>query len=477
MKLNKSEFEARLARIKTLPAEYRDQEIADLKSAQVVEVDEKGAETPVQIDIVVTDTKAVATEQPGLKAEDIQKMIDASVKALAKPLPTEPVGQPEKPAEGRVWAEAKRVTGALKNFKGTVDGRDASERAFRFGAWALAAVSRSMPSKFHFGKAIDFTENYIAKLHSTFSNTAGGFSVPEEFGRDMIDLREQYGVVRRIFRVRPMTSDTRTDPRRTGGLTACFVGEGQAGTESSKSWDQVSLTAKKLMVISRYTAELNEDSVMNIGDDLAGEISYAFANKEDDCGINGTGTSTYGGIHGLLSRLTTVNGVDDGGSLVLGAGNTWSELTLANFNSVIGRLPQYADTNNTSWLCHRAFYYGVMERLVLAAGGVPAREIRDGNRGRPIFLGYPVEISQVMPATEANSQVACTLGDYSLVASFGDRRMEAIEFSTQASVGGESVFERDEIAIKGTERFDINVHDVGTSTAAGPVVGLITAAS
>jgi len=33
------------------------------------------------------------------------------------------------------------------------------------------------------------------------------------------------------------------------------------------------------------------------------------------------------------------------------------------------------------------------------------------------------------------------------------------------------------LAIRGTDRFDINVHDVGNTSAAGPIVGLITAAS
>ena len=38
-------------------------------------------------------------------------------------------------------------------------------------------------------------------------------------------------------------------------------------------------------------------------------------------------------------------------------------------------------------------------------------------------------------------------------------------------------FAEDQLAIRGTQRFDINVHDVGNTTAAGPIVGLITAAS
>ncbi len=78
------------------------------------------------------------------------------------------------------------------------------------------------------------------------------------------------------------------------------------------------------------------------------------------------------------------------------------------------------------------------------------------------------------PSTTATTTVSCTLGDHRLGARFGDRQQESIMFSEHATVGGESVFERNDIAIRGTERFDINVHDAGTGSAAGPIVGLQT---
>ena len=86
------------------------------------------------------------------------------------------------------------------------------------------------------------------------------------------------------------------------------------------------------------------------------------------------------------------------------------------------------------------------------------------------FLGYPVEISQKYPAVDAASSVLCTFGDHSKAATFGSRRGTSIAFSS------ERYFDTDEIAVRGTERFDVAVHDVGSATAAGPVVGLISAA-
>jgi HK97 family phage major capsid protein len=160
---------------------------------------------------------------------------------------------------------------------------------------------------------------------------------------DIIVLREQYGVARRCLNVVPMRSDTKSEPRHTGGLTAYFTGENAAYTESDTGTDSIGLVAQKITAMSRFSNELDAGSVIDFGDRLVGEISYAFANKEDQCAFNGDGTSTYGGMTGILTQLGTLTASATVGSLVPGAGSSWSALTLKNFEAVIGRLPQYAD--------------------------------------------------------------------------------------------------------------------------------------
>jgi HK97 family phage major capsid protein len=472
MKLTRKEFEQQLALAKSLPADSRSAMIANLKAASVVEVDDKGVETPVTIEIVEAVEQKSAAEavevKAGLDESQVKSLVDQAVKAASVAVGAKAITQQDQ--KFTIPAEVKRV-GSLKSFAGTVGTYDAQERAYRFGMWAMACMGHGNAKQFCSDQGIG-----IKAAHAEGTNTLGGYLVPEEFGRDLIDLREKYGVARRVLKVVPMSSDTRTDPRRLSGLTASFVAENGAASESNKTWDQVRLTAKDLVVLSRMSNQLSEDAVINVGDDLAGEISYAFSLKEDQCAFIGDGTSTYGGIVGVSTKIGTVNGVDDGGGLVLASGNLFSEFTLGDFNRTVGRIPQYADTANAVWVCHRTFYYSTMERVSVASGGVTTFEVAQGNRRpRPMFLGYPVEFSQVMPSADVNSQIACLFGDHSLAASFGDRRQDSITFSTDATVGGESVFERNQIAIRGTERFDINVHDVGSSTAAGPVVGLISA--
>ena len=101
--------------------------------------------------------------------------------------------------------------------------------------------------------------------------------VPNEFSNAIVDLREEFGTFRKNARVQPMPSDHIQIPRRASGLTAYYVGENSAITESQKGWDQITLTAKKLACMTRMSTELAEDSAINVAHDLAREMAYAFA--------------------------------------------------------------------------------------------------------------------------------------------------------------------------------------------------------
>jgi HK97 family phage major capsid protein len=96
----------------------------------------------------------------------------------------------------------------------------------------------------------------------------------------------------------------------------------------------------------------------------------------------------------------------------------------------------------------------VFERLIGASGGVT----KDQASGRTIreYNGYPVEITPAMlapaaPTTDASDVAMILFGDLNMSASMGDRRGMTISRSTEYK------FAEDQIAIKGTERFDINV--------------------
>ena len=349
-------------------------------------------------------------------------------------------------------------------FTGTRAEREA--KSYGFAQWFLA-TQFGVPSAVKYCQRIGVE----AKAQSEGTNLLGGALVPPQYSNDMIDLRERYGVFRRNAKNVQMTSDSLVVPRRAGGLTSYYVSEGASITDSSKNWNNVSLVAKELATLTYYSVALNEDAMISIGNDLASEIAYAFAYAEDLAGFIGDGTSTYGNIVGVNAALRAVHAtIASIKGLQVASGNLFSEFTLADFNGLKALLPQYARMGDVKWYASQAFYSGVMEKLALAAGGVTAAEIVAGVN-TPKFMGYNVEITQAMPATDSNSQIACLFGDLSSAALFGDRR------STTIAVDGSYRFANNQISIRGTQRYDINVHDVGNTTTAGPIVGLISAAA
>lgn len=427
----------------------------------------------------------IANHEQVIKEEaEAARMVD-SVPALERQVKpdsniiTDPTASPIKSKPFEVPAQAKRWSTNLKSFTGP----DADVKAYRAGMWLAATLLGSSAAR-RFCKdygipisKVDFGQMQLEALHQEGVNTSGGYLVPDEYERTIIRLVEEYGLVRRKMKRVPMLGDTKIQPRRTGGLTAYFVGEGASITESTGSWDSVKLVTRKLAAITTASNELLSDAIVSIADEITREISLAFATKEDICGFQGDGTSTYGGIVGVVTKLSTINGVDDGGGLSLGSNNTYAEVVDTELTKMIGMIPNYPGIR-PEWYCSKPFWAQVMLRLTRAVGGATMSEFEEARR--PMYAGYPVNWTSgttAMPVTVANSQISCLFGDLSMAAHFGDRAGIALATSTDAYVGSTSVFDTDAFAIRGVERFDINVHDAGTSSAAGPIVGFIQAAA
>ena len=318
-----------------------------------------------------------------------------------------------------------------------------------------------------------FTEDKEKAMGEDVGST-GGILVPLEFIPFLIMLIEKYGVFRRNALEWPMAGDSAIAPKLSSGLTVYCPGAGVAPTLSDAAFKPVGMNAKKWMTLTALDSELTEDSAIAIGEVIGFLIGQAFAKKEDEVGFLGEGTSTYFGHIGIAGALRAVDAtIANIKSLVVGAGNAYSELTLANFEAVDGTVPEFADDGiNLKWYASKYFYLTVMVKLALAAGGANATEIMLNRVGREKFyLGYPVEYSQVMPKAEANSQICALLGNLKLGAFLGDRRKLTIDKSLEA------YFTTDQVGIRGTERIAPSVHGVGDTTNAGPIVGLIMAAS
>jgi HK97 family phage major capsid protein len=320
----------------------------------------------------------------------------------------------------------------------------------------------------------------IMTVHQGGVNTTGGYLVPEILSTAIIELVKEYGTFRANANNVPMTSDTIIIPRRSGGLTGYFVNEGGAITESTGSWDNVKLIAKDYAVITRISNQLASDAIISVMDRLTIEIARTMAQGEDECGWIGDGTgASYGGIVGLQQKFydvklagTAAGSVTASKSLVrYGTGYDASNAALADFVKVMALLPKYARLTAKWYMNPYVWWTGFVNKMS-AAGGVTMTELANGIR-TPQCMGYPVVLCESIDASTAANKIVAYFGDLAMSSSIGDRQQMSISSSDSASVGGQSVFERNQIALRGVERFDIANHDIGTATTAGPIVGLI----
>lgn len=430
----------------------------DLMDKSALEGRILNAEEQQIFDTATENIAALETEIAGLQAHaERQEKAAVIWKSLNDPqgrktAPDEPAKS--KPEE-RIPAQVRARSGKLKAFAGA----NGEERAYRSGQWLRAMV---------FGDTLaeQWCHNHGMNLRnalSTGDNSKGGYLVPEEFSQAVIDLREAYGIFRRECRTVPMGSDTLVIPRRRSGASVAFIGENALMSESTNpTWSQVRLTAKKLGALALVPSELAEDSVIDLAEWLAEEFAYEFALKEDQCGFNGDGTQTYGGMTGVRTAILTLAGAVDAAT----NHDTFAEIDAGDLTRVMAALPEYARPN-AKWYCSAVCDDLVFGRLKAAAGGNDIQAIEGGYQRR--YLGYPIVVSQVLPTVQTDlSDVAMLLfGDLSKAATLGNRR------GISTVMSSERYLEYDQIAVRAIERFDINVHDVGDATTAGPIVALI----
>lgn len=426
-----------------------------LPSPTAVQADQ-AAQLAGEIETVKTEIKSLQNFEE-LKKKSVQAAPPLDVQTLPTPAP-----------------EVKAMPYATGGSKVIAKNLPSDEIAYKFGLFGMA-VSGSDKAK---TKLNDLNINTKA-FNVEYDNALGGALVPNELSSYVIHLIEQYGVYEQYTRVEPMGSDTRDVIRITDNATAYWGSEASSlsGLDSGSLTNRIKLIAKKIHSLASFTNELEDDAIIRIGDILAGDMARAAAKKIDEAGFVGDGTSSYDGIVGVTTKLKSLsNTIANIAGLKVGSGNAYSELTMPDFVAAKGLLPNLGYTANTRWFMSRQFWAAAPERLIMAASGVTPMDFVNGI-GNAKLLGIPVVFTDAMPKVEANSQVCALLGDLSLASTMGRRSQIAVKRDDSAG------FLSDTVYVKTTQRVDIVVHDVGNASAtasarkAGPVVGLITAAS
>jgi hypothetical protein len=238
------------------------------------------------------------------------------------------------------------------------------------------------------------------------------------------------------------------------------------------SWDQVRLTAKDLMTLSRMTNQVNADAIINFGDTLAYECGYASALKEDQCLFLGDATSTYGGITGVRQKLTnkwtaatagTITGITKASSTTL------ASLALADFENAVGSLCRSTRTRQRGVGLPPLLLPGrSWSSCLLAAGGNTRWRSRTATAARARCSSATRSSSARCSRAPRRRRPCSPCSVISARRQLRRPPAEHHQLQRARHVGGQSVFERNEVAVRAVERFDINVHDVGDGTTPGP---------
>ena len=345
---------------------------------------------------------------------------------------------------------------------------ESPEVAHRCGQWLKA----------HFGdrNARQWCSDHLGTEYRDMGgqvNSLGGNLVFEDFSNTIIRLVEKFGVAMNVFQNVTMSSDTLLVPRRLTGVSSYWLGENSTITTSDPTATMVQLVAKKLACATKVSNELLADNAISVASWLAQEYATSLSAAIDDAAFNGTGTSTYGGIRGLAQ-------IDDGthtASIQSAAtGNTSiAALDIDDYLGALAKLPRFA-IGTSAWYMHPSVYHNSVQRMMLSSGTAGSGTIgalSGGNtaanlaQGTPnTFLGLPVVWVLKMTAAPTTGTIAAYVGDLSLAG------IMAMKSDMQVASSTDRYFEADQTAFRAIQRLDINVHSLGSTTEAGPVVAL-----
>jgi len=293
------------------------------------------------------------------------------------------------------------------------------------------------------------------------SATKGGAFVDDILSDTLIRNVEEKDEIYNDMQQFPMVSDTLLIPKRTAGFSGAWTAENAEISTSDATATQIQLVASKYATGTRVSTELVADSVIDLAQMVVTEFATTYTAALTEAVVNGDGSSSYGSITGILDSTSGI--ASNAGSIheCAAGANLPSEVSVNDFTTLLALCPRYA-LDNARFVCSPYIYHQVLQRLDLAQG-VSSLQVGAGAN----FLGYPVTLSTAMPGSSADAgDVVVLFGDMSRAGAFGLRRNFELASSTDRYI------EYGQVGFFGSIRAAAAWHDLGSASAAGPVVGL-----
>lgn len=222
------------------------------------------------------------------------------------------------------------------------------------------------------------------------SESEGGFLAPGSFVADMVRKLVEISPVRQYATVTSIGTGELTLPKVADDVTAHWVGETEASTESTPAFGQVSIPVHELATHVDVSNRLIEDAAVDIFGELSRMFAEKFAKAEGVAFVSGDAHKKPEGI------LTS----DDIGTVANGHA---SDLKVDGLLSLYHDLPT-AYASNAVWMMNRATMSAV--RMLKDANGnyLWREDLTAANP--PTILGRPVvEVPDMPNATNGATPI------------------------------------------------------------------------
>lgn len=292
--------------------------------------------------------------------------------------------------------------------------------------------------------------------------TSSDIPLPTVYARDVVALVYEFGMARKLGTVFPLGAGVVKLPRLKTDPAFGLLAQSTAVTEVSPQVEFVTFTSEKFGGLIRLPSEIDEDSIVEMGNFVANYAARQIAAAEDWNFFRSTGAGS--GINGTAKGLTRLV-VDE--SIVVNQASTktrQSDMTVQNLRDLRSTSGIHgAVLAHAMYICHPT--YEAAFASFNTAGDKPYQRSM-GTQGAT-FDGYPIVWVPSMPAYSTSPSASTPhllFGDPSFHY-LGTRG--AIRFDSSR----EAAFTTDEILIRAIERFTTG------KMALACVAGLVTAAS
>jgi HK97 family phage major capsid protein len=235
----------------------------------------------------------------------------------------------------------------------------------------------------------------VNNVLSTSPDADGGYLVPVEFERQLVQGLEEANVIRAIAKTITTAAERKIPVAATHSI-AQWTAENAPVTESNPTFAQKSIDAFKLTDLVKVSIELLQDSMFDLESYIAEEFARAFGVAEEEAFCVGTGTGQPTGI------FTAQGGT-------LGVTAAGAAITCDNLIDLIYALKSPYRRNAVF----------LMRDITVSA----LRKLKDSNgvylwqpsvqAGQPDrLLGYPIHTSPYVPAV-ATGAMPVAFGDFS----------------------------------------------------------------